>query len=350
MALTAIPVIDVRGHGPIRHAAEAGVRARALRDECITWLPRGAAGMLPMMDLVTRRWLLRSPSPYAAELKAIAGQLDLPGIWFLNGCYQWGCTARACEQTGAPWLVRTLDWPFPGLGRRVEIAWMRGAAGEFYNVTWPGYVGVLTACAPGRFAASINQAPMWRRTQSPWLRPYDMTLNALYAWQICAIPPDHLLRDVFETCATFSDAKHRLEVTPIARPVIFTLVGCNEGEKAVIERTEHDHRTLDEDTCAANDWLLRRPSWEARVGADALFTFSSEEAAENSRRRSDYLAAWSDSFVGDFAWVSPPVLNSQTRIAVEMCPATGVLRAIGYERADGSELPEPATEICQVAA
>jgi len=347
--LTAIPVIDVRGDGPIRHATEAGARALALRDECVSWLPRVAAGMLPMMDLVTRRWLLRSPSPYAAELQAIAGQLELPGIWFLNGCYQWGCTARASEQAGVPWLVRTLDWPFPGLGRRVEVAWMRGPAGEFHNVTWPGYVGVLTASAPGRFAASINQAPMWRRTQSPWLRPYDIALNAVYAWQIRAIPPDHLLRDVFETCETFVEAKHRLEVTPIARPVIFTLVGCNAEERVVIERKEHDYRTLDEDTCAANDWLLRRPSWEARVGADALFTFSFEEAAKNSRRRSDHLAAWSSVFVGDFAWVSPPVLNSQTRVAVEMCPATGVLHAIGYECMDGEEFPQPATEICQVA-
>ena len=27
---------------------------------------------------------------------------------------------------------------------------MRGAAGDFDSVTWPGYVGVLTASAPGR--------------------------------------------------------------------------------------------------------------------------------------------------------------------------------------------------------
>jgi hypothetical protein len=48
--------------------------------------------------------------------------------------------------------------------------------------------------------------------------------------------------------------------------------------------------------------------------------------------------------------VSPPVLNSQTRLAVEMCPATGVLRAIGYEQIEGHELPKPATLICEVAA
>ena len=61
--------------------------------------------------------------------------------------------------------VRTLDWPFKGLGRHIAVARMRGAGGgDFFSVTWPGYVGALTAMAPGRFAACINQAPMWRRS------------------------------------------------------------------------------------------------------------------------------------------------------------------------------------------
>jgi hypothetical protein len=62
---------------------------------------------------------------------------------------------------------------------------------------------------------------------------------------------------------------------------------------------------------------------------------------ENSRTRREHIAASSASFgVDEFGWVSPPVLNSQTRIAVEMCPGTGVLRVIGYEQA-GQDLPEP---------
>src|SRR5262249_61048700 len=143
--------------------------ARGLRDECVGWLPHVAAGLLPAMDFVTRRWLMRSRSPYAAEIHGIAAALGFRGIWFLNGCYQWGCTALAREQGGAPWLVRTLDWPFPGLGRHAEVAHQRGLAGDYFSVTWPGYVGVLTGMAPGRFAASINQAPLWRRTHPPRL-------------------------------------------------------------------------------------------------------------------------------------------------------------------------------------
>jgi hypothetical protein len=341
--LALIPLVDVRDGGTLRHATEGRSRARALRDECVRWLPRVVGGLLPAIDLATRRWLLRSDSSYAEEVKAIAAELDFSGIWFLNGCYQWGCTALAHEKNGSPWLVRTLDWPFPGLGRRAEITRMRGAAGDFYNVTWPGYVGVLTASAPGRFAACINQGPMWRRTTHPWLRPYDIVLNARQTWGSRFIPPDHLLREVFETCTTFGEAKHRLEMTPIARPVIYTLAGCYPGERCVIERTQDGFSCRIHDTSAANDWLPRRPRWEARVAAEALFTRTVGEAAEKSRRRREHVAAWPGSFEEEFDWVTPPVLNSQTRVAVEMCPSRGVLRAIGYEQIAGRELPEPVT-------
>jgi hypothetical protein len=347
--LARIRIVDVRDDGPVRHATEGRARARALRDECVDWLPRVASGLLPALDWLTRRWIVRSHSPYAAEVHAIAAELDLPGIWFLNGCYQWGCTALACEQDDAPWLVRTLDWPFRGLGRRMEIARMRGPAGDFDSVTWPGYVGILTASAHGRFAACINQAPMWRRTRQPWLRPYDMALNAVQTWGIRSIPPDHLLRKVFETCKTFGEAKHCLETTPIARPVIYTLVGCYPGERCVIERTQDGFVSRSHDTAAANDWWRSQSAWEARVGAEVLFTRTFDEAAENSRTRRNHLGTWPGPFGAGFEWVSPPVLNPQTRLAVEMCPATGVLRAIGYELREHEELPEPVTLTCELA-
>ena len=348
-SLVSIPLVDIRDDGPIRHATEGRARAQALRDECIDWLPRVASDLLPALDFVTRRWLMRSRSPYAAEIRAIAAALGFPGIWFLNGCYQWGCTALAREQGDAPWLVRTLDWPFPGLGRHVEVARMRGIAGDFDSVTWPGYVGVLTASAPGRFAACINQAPMRRRNGRPWLRPYDLALNALQTWGLRAIPPDHLLREVFETCATFAEARHRLETATLARPVIYTLVGCRVGERCVIERTENDFKSRDGDTVAANNWLRSGLPWEPRVAAEATLTRTSSEAMENSRTRREHIAASSASFgVDEFGWVSPPVLNSQTRIAVEMCPGTGVLRVIGYEQG-GQDLPEPVARIYDTA-
>jgi len=351
-ALPAIAVIDVRDGGPVRHARERAAGAQALRDDCLAWFPPLAMPLVPWMDRLARTWLRRCGSPYIADIEAIAAALKFPGIWLLNGSYQWGCTALAREEGGAPWLARTLDWPFPGLGRHAEVAHMRGPAGDYFSITWPGYVGVLTGMAAGRFAIAINQAPLWRRTRHPRLRLCDIAANAVNTWRhVRHIPPDQLLRAVFEDCATFAQARERLERSPIARPVIYTLVGMRADEHCVIERTEEGFATRDQATCAANDWLDAAAGWEGRVGADVVMTCSPAEAAATSRRRREALAAWNGSFVRDsFAWVTAPVLNRFTRLAVEMCPASGMLRVAGYEREPDGTSARRATQVTTVAA
>ncbi len=349
--LNAIPIIDVREGGALRHAQEFAVRARALRAELLGWFPFFMPPLLPILDVVARRWLQRAGSPYVEEIDAIASVLGFPGIWFLNNSYQWTCTALARNEDGAPWLARTLDWPFPGLGRYVDVVHMRGPAGEFYNISWPGYVGVLTALAPGRFAAAINQAPMRRRGHGRLLRLYDLAANAIVTVRrVRDIPPDQLLRRVFETCRDYAEARRVLEQMPMARPAIFTLVGCAPGEHCVIERTEREAKTRDHETVAANDWRNSTAEWEARIGTRRLLSITFEQAAANSRERCAILAGWHGNFARDsFGWVQPPVLNYFTRLAAEICPANGTLRVVGYEVSHGGELPEPVTlrtEIC----
>src|SRR4029077_2370769 len=109
-----LAVVDVRDGGPIRHARERAAVAQALRDDFLAWVPRTAVALLPFLDRIARRWLRLSGSPYVTDIEAIAAALGFPGVWLLNGSYQWGCTALAREERGAPWLARTLDWPFPG--------------------------------------------------------------------------------------------------------------------------------------------------------------------------------------------------------------------------------------------
>ena len=232
-------MVDVRDGGPPRHALQNPAKARALRDACLGIFPRPVQPLVPSLDRISQRWLMRSCSPYVHEIEHIADALDISGVWLLNASMQWGCTSLACEQDGSPWLLRTLDWPFHGLGRHTELAHMSGEAGDFVSVTWPGYVGVLTAMAPQRFAACINQAPMWRRTRHRWLRPYDFAANAVTVWSGDGrMPPDQLLRQAFEVCADYETARRMLETTPLSRSVIYTLVGCAARERCVIERTE----------------------------------------------------------------------------------------------------------------
>ena len=68
-----------------------------------------------------------------------------------------------------------------------------------------------------------------------------------------------------------------------------------------------------------------------------MFTRTYEETAANSRTRREHFENWTGQFSnGRFDWVAPPILNPYTRLAVEMCPANGILRAIGYEAIPGS--------------
>ncbi len=279
-------------------------------------------------DPIVRSWMRRSGSAYVGEIDAIARMLRRPGIWLLHGAYLFGCTALADDTPTGPRLRRTLDWPFPGLGRLAEVAHQRGPAGAFFNVTWPGFVGVLTASAPGRFAASINQAPMRRRTRHAWLLWIDYALNALGAIARSGRPPpEHLLRLAFEQCATFDEARRLLETAPVARPVLFVLVGCRTGERLVIERESTRACVYADETTATNCWRLPSDDWRPRACGEGT-------PVENNRRRSAGLSAWSGRDARNFDWAVPPVLNAHTRLTVEMCPAAGTMKVGGWE-ADG---------------
>jgi hypothetical protein len=345
----AIPVIDVRDGGPAEHARQRIEQALALRAACLQLFPTVFHRALPLIDRLARRSLERSRSPYVAEIARIAEILRHPGVWLLNASYQLACTSLARDEGGVPWIVRTLDWPFHGLGRHVEVAHMRGPSGEFFSITWPGYVGALTAMAPSRFAACINQAPLRRRFRHRCLRPWDVAVNSVASMADGGrMPPDQLLRLAFETCDDFAAARRMLESTPVARPVIFTLAGCAAGERCVIERTETGFVTRERDTGAANDWFPERPGWEGRIGLRRFLSRTYEEAADYSCARRETLAAWQGPLDDpSFAWLGEPVLNPYTRLAAALCPARGILRVAGYEQA-GAELPVPVTQVCNI--
>ena len=124
-----VPIVDLREGGPPAHARQRREQALALRAACLGWLPCG--GLLARLaDPLARWWLRRSASPLVGEIDAIARTLGRPGIWLLHGAYAFGCTALADESADGPVLRRTLDWPFPGLGRLVEVDPPAGRGGR----------------------------------------------------------------------------------------------------------------------------------------------------------------------------------------------------------------------------
>lgn len=325
MVLPSIPVIDVREGGPVELAARHRDALDRLRRLCFGSLPAPVRPLLPVADKLARDWLARNRSPYAGEVAAIAGLLGAPGAYLLNTSYEWACTT-ACISAGdgAPALLRTLDWRFAGLGREMVVACQDGAAGPFWSVTWPGAVGVLSALAPGRFAATINLGPLYRRWSAGLLRELDRGLNALRTLRrVSHPPPAHVLRQVFEQAVDFAQARDLLLRTPMARPALIALAGVNSGETCLIEREAEVARLRDGPVVLANDWQVPLPHWEARF-------CHGTGPADSAARRKALLAAITP-HAAPFDWLAPPVHNWETRLALEMAPRDGSLRLVGFE-------------------
>jgi hypothetical protein len=325
----AIPIIDVRNRGPIGHADISRATMAALRHDCLSIVPRPLRRLMPRLDRLSCSWLARTQSPYVGEIAAINGIADGPGVWFVNASYEWGCTTRI--DGGPPFLRRTLDWPFPGLGRHVEVALQDGGAGVYANVTWPGAVGVLTGVAPQRFAAAINQAPMFRRTRGLPLLPIDFVLNAVETFQHDGRwPAAHLLRHVFDVCGTFEDAVEILSTAPLARPALFSIIGPARLQACLIERTQTGCVLWRGDAVIANDW---HPAGPQRPGHWMPRGTYFRGAGDSERRRR---CLRDDTPRDAFDWVREPVLNRFTRLAVEASAASGELRVVGFEPMDAS--------------
>jgi hypothetical protein len=216
-------------------------------------------------------------------------------------------------------MLRTLDWPFHGVGRHVLVARQKGPAGSFLNVTWPGFVGVITAVAPGRFALAINQAPLVRQGYLPLA--LDWLVNRVRVFRSRHLPPAHLARQVMETCRTYEEAKERLETEPLALPAFFTLAGTGAGEGCVIERTERRAWIHPAPAAVANHWLSQGLKGRPR-GID-------------SRRRHRLMNGLSRLPCTAFDWMIPPIQNKDTRLAMVANPATGRILVQGWE-ADGA--------------
>jgi len=313
-ALAEIPVIDAP-EGPLQLA-----RMQATHLPHIVALTREIipGPLLRVGDLYAARCLRSARNPYLHEIDEVARLLGQPGAYALNFSFEIGCTT-ACQSSdgNAATLYRTLDWPFR-LGRDVVVARHAPAAGPYDNITWPGYLGVLTALAPSRFAAAINQPPMTYSFDRISLGlPIDWVVNRWRVRKAAALPPAHLLRHAFEQCPTYEAAKSMLASTPVCIPVIYTLTGLTPEPGCVIERREHDAIVHEAPICITNHWLTPR--------------FKGRPRARNSELR---LAAMRTSLplLGreTFDWLQPPVLNRLTRVAAELNAATGTLALQGW--------------------
>ncbi|WP_203073348.1 C45 family peptidase [Falsiroseomonas ponticola] len=325
MASRRIPLLDARGAA---HPAAATAAAQAADVAAILAIARRrhtAAG-LRLGDALSRRWLARNASPLGPEIAAVARQIGSPGAWLLNLSYEWACTC-GIEATGEPVMLRVLDWPMEGLGEALCVIRQAGPAGEWWHVGWPGLAGTITALAPGRFAAAINQPPLPLTRLGAAARARGLGLAGIAAdwlasrpalWRSRALPPAHLLRVVCDTAPDFGTALAMLRDTPLAAPVAFTLAGTRPGEAVCIERTpDGQAQRRGPRVAMANHW-------------DGLGLPGAARWMESGTRQAMMAGLLEAGPPEGLAWLRPPLVNRGTRLAAVMRPAAGRLSVAGF--------------------
>jgi hypothetical protein len=294
-------------------AAQPGHLALLLASARKAYTPLG----MRIADDLSRRWAKRVVSPYNEAIAEVDRIVGRQGAYLLNHSYEWGCTTGAAHdpEYGGATLLRTLDWPFDGLGRALVATHCRSKAGSYVSLTWPGYAGVLTGVAPRRFAAAINQPPL----PAPWGRLIGWPTARYRVSRSTEMPPSHLLRLAFDNCPTFDEAVSLIRTTPICIPAIFTIAGVKRGETITIERKERQAFSPVQ-PAAANHWASSPgPTGRPR------------NASSRPRRAAmcQLLLEYPDWSLG---WFRSPIHVADTRLVVMANPASGRLAAQGWEK------------------
>ena len=323
-----VPLLEVGAGGAAELAAARGAEAVALIDTALASHPLLPAAAR-IADRVSRRWLERQHNPYLDEINRVAQLVPRPGVFFLNIVYEWACsTSSAPDPSGSgARMIRVLDWGLQGIGRYLVLGRHATRYGPCYNATWPGFAGVLTAMAPGRFAGAINQAPRVPILGPRWIDEVIGRVRLLRSRD--ALPAAHLLRRVFEEASDYEAAIAMLTHASVdlAMPALFTLSGVAPEQSCVIEglgRQRRFHRAAAADGFAigvANDWLSGDLAGVPR--AHALEWSAAAHPRDNNRIRRSSICALQQGRFSGAADLAPPVINGHTVLVASANARTG---------------------------
>lgn len=173
---------------------------------------------------------------FGLELDILAEVLGttVPDLIVANSAYDLangiGCTAFSVGAPAGPIHARNLEWDFPGklLRRHTTVTRVQGRAGNYATVGWPGFFGVLTGVAPGRFSISVNFVQ------------HDLESAAIPLARRAAAgfwPVSWAVRLALDEARSFADAVRFLREVQLLSPALFLVVGVKNFERVVIERS-----------------------------------------------------------------------------------------------------------------
>eukprot|EP00475_Leptophrys_vorax_P022181 TRINITY_DN3018_c0_g1_i1.p1 TRINITY_DN3018_c0_g1~~TRINITY_DN3018_c0_g1_i1.p1 ORF type:complete len:374 (-),score=81.08 TRINITY_DN3018_c0_g1_i1:29-994(-) len=145
-----------------------------------------------------------------------------------------GCTSAALQLMGnaAPILVRNMDWEMPALkGLTIDVHFYRKGELLFQSTTWAGYIGVLTASAPGKFAISVNHREIFGNEEEH----QEQDIFNVLMLENC-LPVAFAVREAMEKCVSFEECVEYLQQVRLLAPTYFITAGVEEGQCSSIVR------------------------------------------------------------------------------------------------------------------
>jgi acid ceramidase len=221
------PILDVDLSAPARERWQ-GLRAHrdAIR-ELIPMYVRDLGGIDTFRDALALYRTAYVSAEHAAEVDAVAElagvdpvEMLLVNVYYDAFKHVLGCTAFALDTPEGPLHARNLDWWTDNnvLAKHTLITRFHRAGERVFDaVTWPGFLGVLSGCAPGRFSVTLNAVIS---DEAPGI----------------ATPVGFVLRDLLAT-ASYEQAVAELSKRPLVCDCLLLVCGTRDGEMCVIERT-----------------------------------------------------------------------------------------------------------------
>jgi Acyl-coenzyme A:6-aminopenicillanic acid acyl-transferase len=224
-----------------------------------------------------------------------------------------GCSTIALATPEGPVVARNMDWWPEDLLARCSYLVRYSRRGElrFANAGWPGAIGAVTGLSARGFAIVLNAV----LSPDPVCRTgYPVLLH---------------IRRVLEDARDFGAALEMLARQRLAVPALFTLVGRENHERVVIERTPKRH---------AQRWAVNQEPLFATNDYRLLFRPQASENAEIYRTTCSRYEALCDFFAGrphgqgieDSALLyilsDPTVMQTITAQHIVMRPRTDEIR------------------------
>ena len=202
---------------------------------------------------------------YVAEIRSIAKHADQPlshvmlgnltyDLCQMAGIYGLGCSSYSCNIDGAPTLVRNMDWVWPrSTGKHSRLIKFHRGKESYTSVSVLGCVGVVSAFSPGKWAVTINQAPMEGATSS------------YFQWPVL-----QRLRNVCDQMGTYRDVVAGLQEYETMTSFFAHVVGTRPTEHTVITGLgdKYRRRSLKEDFLIQTNHYIGHKDLEKHNGPE----------------------------------------------------------------------------------